>query len=277
MKRNLRLLVFLWTAVSLLFLLPGGAALAEDIRVYDQAALFSEDEAALLESRLAGVSEDIKMELVVVTTEDAEGKSAMEYADDFYDQNGFGTGNDYSGALFLIDMDNREIYISTAGKMIDILSDARIETLLDDAFDGVSNQRYADAAESFIDGVVGYVDRGVEPGQYRYDTETGEVTPYRSLSPLKILVAVAGSFVVALICCIEVVWRYQMRTPAYTYPFREKSHVTLSRREDQFLNQTVTRRHIPPPSSGSGGGRSGGSSVHTSSSGRSHGGGGRSF
>ena len=68
--------------------------------------------------------------------------------------------------------------------------------------------------------------------------------------------------------------RYKMKTGTYTYPFREKGKIQLIRRDDIFVNQTVTRRRIErdPPSGG--GGRS---SVHTSGSGRSHGGGGRSL
>lgn len=48
---------------------------------------------------------------ISVTTDDALGKISMEYADDFFGNGGFGVGNDYDGILFLIDTDNREVYI----------------------------------------------------------------------------------------------------------------------------------------------------------------------
>ncbi|MBP5793935.1 MAG: TPM domain-containing protein, partial [Spirochaetaceae bacterium] len=66
-------------------------------------------------------------EAVIVTTSDAQGKSAEAYADDFYDENDFGTGSGKDGVLFLIDMDNRKIHVSTSGSMIDYLEDWRIE------------------------------------------------------------------------------------------------------------------------------------------------------
>ena len=54
--------------------------------------------------------------------------------DDFYDEHDFGIGSRRSGALLLIDMDNREAYISTKGYAITLYSDARIEAMLDDTF-----------------------------------------------------------------------------------------------------------------------------------------------
>lgn len=40
---------------------------------------------------------------------------SMKFADDFYDYNDFGIGSDYTGVLFLIDMSNRYIWISSTG------------------------------------------------------------------------------------------------------------------------------------------------------------------
>ncbi|MBP5329293.1 MAG: TPM domain-containing protein, partial [Spirochaetaceae bacterium] len=101
-------------------------------RVFDQANLFSESQTATLEENLAEFLDRYNMEAVIVTTSDTHGKSAEAYADDFYDENGFGTGSGKDGVLFLIDMDNRKIHVSTSGSMIDYLEDWRIEKIYDD-------------------------------------------------------------------------------------------------------------------------------------------------
>ncbi|MDW7659731.1 MAG: TPM domain-containing protein, partial [Bacillota bacterium] len=119
--------------VLLLFVQP---VHAEKELVVDQADVFSGSEIVQLaeEARLLG--ESYGMDIVIVTTQDARGKTAREYADDFFDEQGYGIGDDYSGILFLIDYDNREAYVSTSGLAIRYLTDQRIESVLDAVIDG---------------------------------------------------------------------------------------------------------------------------------------------
>ena len=79
--------------------------------VYDMADLFTDEEEKQLSEQAQVLSDTMKMEAVIVTTEENSG-SAQVFADGFYMEGGFGTGSDHSGILFLIDMDNRELYIS---------------------------------------------------------------------------------------------------------------------------------------------------------------------
>lgn len=258
-----------------------GTVSASETRVYDDAGLFSAGQKAQLEQGISAMRSELNMDFVVVTTNDAGGKTATEYADDYYDNNGFGVGNDYSGVLFLIDMDNREAAISTTGRAINYLTDGRIENILDDAYEGLAEGDYAAAAKSFLAGAEKYIRAGVPNGQYQYDTETGKVTRYRSLEIGEIIFAAVASLLAAFLCCLFVWRKYRAKGKKNAYPFREKSRLTLLRNEDVFLNKSVSSMVIST-SSGSGGSRSGGgsygrSSTHRSSSGRSHGGGSRKF
>ena len=88
---------------------------AEGTRVFDEAGLFSAEEVQELETRIDEVRDSQDADLAVLTVEDAQGESAESYADDFYDSHGLGVGDDASGILLSIDMDNREIYVSTTG------------------------------------------------------------------------------------------------------------------------------------------------------------------
>ena len=65
--------------------------------VYDQGNLFSYSEADEISEKIESLTDSCDMTFAVVTTLDAEGKSAQEYADDFYDEHGLGVGDDYSG------------------------------------------------------------------------------------------------------------------------------------------------------------------------------------
>ncbi|WP_050699301.1 TPM domain-containing protein [Anaeromassilibacillus senegalensis] len=129
----------------------GLTAFAEEKRVYDQAKLFSTDSAMRLDARASTLTDKLEVDFIIVTTDDARGKTPQAYADDFYDDNGFGVGGDKSGVLFLIDMDNREVYISTSGKAIAYLTDTVIDGLLDDSIGYLKQQDYSGAASHFLD------------------------------------------------------------------------------------------------------------------------------
>lgn len=144
--------------VFLLALLPGVLAAGADTqqRVFDFAALLTESEAAALEEEIAALSGELGVDLAVATTDDNP-QSAQEYADDFYDAHGFGVGGDGTGALLLIDMENREYYISTKGQMISRLTDSRIDNILDEMEPDMKAGDYSQAIAIFLDQVRGYV------------------------------------------------------------------------------------------------------------------------
>ena len=119
---------------------------AEGTRVFDEAGLFSAEEVQELETRIDEVRDSQDADLAVLTVEDAQGESAESYADDFYDSHGLGVGDDASGILLSIDMDNREIYVSTTGYAMKVLTDARVEKVLDAAYDSVADGNYAEGA-----------------------------------------------------------------------------------------------------------------------------------
>ena len=255
------------------------AAQAEDDDpcVYDDAGLLTDDERDVLEQKAAGVEEQTGWNIYAVTTDDAEGKSAMAYADDFFDTH---SPEQEDGVVLLIDMDNREIWISTCGEAIRYLTDARIDRLLDGAYEDVSNGYYADGMEAMLDGVGVYYDSGIPSGQYNYDEDTGAVSAYRSITPLEFLVVTALAIGSGAVMYLVVAGKYRLRFNTYQYAYRENSDVHLRVREDRFVNQMTTHRRIQTQSSsgGSSGSHSSGrSSTHHSSSGRSHGGGGRKF
>lgn len=63
-------------------------------------------------------------------------------------------------------MDNREIYVSTTGYAMKVLTDARVEKVLDAAYDSVADGNYAEGALGAIDSIENYLEMGVPAGQY---------------------------------------------------------------------------------------------------------------
>ena len=263
-------------------------------RVFDQAGLFSETEIIQLEEKIAQCRKSTKMDVVIVSAYADGERSAEEYADDYYDYGGFGVGKKASGVLLLYYMDGPgqpggECYISTAGTMINMLTDERIESILDDVYGDLGNRDFAGATEHFLEDVKAYVKEGVESGQYTYDRDTGEIVRYHSIRLYEVAIAMVIAGILAGSVCLDIKKRYAMKQSSREVSnslqaYRADCAFCFSVAGDKMINKYV--RSIPIPrntSSGSGGrGHSGSSSagrstIHTSSGGRSHGGGGRRF
>jgi len=265
----------------------GMIVFAQEQRVFDQADLFSEEEEQALEDQIAEIKSRARLDLVVVTTEDAQGKASRSYADDFYDTGGFGIGKNYDGMLFLIDMDNREIYISTAGAMQRFLTDSRIESMLDHAYDYVQRGDYAGAATQAMEDAESWYHKGIPGGQYLYDEETGEISRYHSIRWYELLFALGVAGFCGWGACIKVRREYAMKrehqqAAGYHLAYRANARFAFRNQGDRLADSFVTQQVIPRTRVSSGGhsGRSTGSgrsTVHRSGSGRSHGGGGRRF
>lgn len=244
---------------------------AADIqRVYDQADLLSDIEIAQLEEQIQALRNELTLDIVIVTTSDSGGKSTRAYADDFYDYNGFGTGSEYDGILLLIDMDNRETYISTTGAAIDYFTDSRIDSMLDGIVPHISNKEYAKAGMVFLDNVKRYVHLGIPKGQYREDESARAPNFNKSLARTPVYLLIACTLAGITVGIMIYNNRGRVQTNRTTY--LDKNSMKLVNSHDLHVNTHISKVKINT-SSGSGGK----SSTHRSSSGRSHGGGGRGF
>ncbi len=247
---------------------------ADGRNVYDDAGLLTQSEQKAVEEQILALKEASGWNIFAVTTSDTGGKSTMAFADDFFDEH---SPEQEDGVAVVIDMDNRQIYISTCGIAIRYLTDERIERILDDAYEEITDGEYKACLSVMLDGVERYYEDGIPNGQYNYDTETGKVSRYRSITFVEFLIALALGILCSVIVWLSVVGKYRLKSPTFHYDFRGNGHLDLRVREDRFINQTLTHRRIPRETSGGGHSSAGRSSTHTSSSGRSHGGGGRSF
>ena len=98
-----RWLIVTW--LVLLVLLVSGQVYAAGNLVVDQAELFTDGEEAELAASAATLGSQYQMDIVLVTTNDTGGLSARDYADDYFDYNGYGIGSERNGILFLMDFD----------------------------------------------------------------------------------------------------------------------------------------------------------------------------
>lgn len=243
---------------------------AEGQYVYDQANLL--DHTANLKREITDLRNQLKIDIVIVTTNNTRGKSARSYADDFYDEHDFGYDKPRGdGVLFLIDMDNREAYISTCGSAIYYFTDRRIDQALDAIVNALKRQDYDGACEEFLQ----YTKQYMQQDPYKapsYGERLTKILQRYWFFILLLSVVIAG----ITVGCMA----YRQRNgkvAANAYLSADKG-MRMTKRVDDLISDVTTSRKIPEDDDhSSGGSRSGGSSVHSSSSGTTHGGGGRSF
>lgn len=249
---------------------------AQKGNVYDEADLLTDEEMDALDEKIGALMETTGWNIYAVTTDDAGGKSAAAYADDFFDSH---STEQEDGVAALIDMDNREIYLSACGEAIRYLTDERLDYILDEAYGEITEGYYADCLGAMIDGAAEYYERGIPENQYNYDEETGEISVYHSITLWEALIAAVIAVGVFGVVFGGIVGKYRLKFGNYEYDFRQFSSMDLKDSSDMLVNTAVTHRKIPQ-NNGDGGSshsNSGRSTTHHSSSGRSHGGSGRKF
>ena len=224
--------------------------LSGNAQVTDQAGLLTSSEAEEVEEMIEELEDKTGWDVMALTTDDAEGMSATYYAEKWFDD--YTTCDD--GIICFIDMDNREIVLRTFGEAIEDITDSRRDKILDSAYEKVSAEEYAEAFEVMIQKTSKYA--------------------YRQITMVEVLIALAAALVAGGIAVGGIIGSYRLKFGGYKYPIEKNGSVKLNKKEDAFVNQFVTHRHIPK-SDGNGGG--GGTTTHVGAGGRTSGGGSRKF
>lgn len=275
MKKKLFPVVF----ALLLLVLPVLPAFAESnvLRLLDEDDLLTDNEETDLMEKLDEISERQQVDIVVAVVHTLDGSTPMEYADDYYDYNGYGFGPEKDGILFLISMEERDWYISTTGFGITAVTDAGREYMSEQFLEDLSEGEYAAAFTTFAELCDDFITqaRTGEP----YDVDNLPEEPFWFAGNLVIALAIA--FLISLIATGIMKGKLKsVRSQPAADSYLKKGSMKLTKEDELFLYKSVDRRERPKENnSGStkASTSSGGSKTHTSSSGRTHGGGGGKF
>ncbi|MBQ2765518.1 MAG: TPM domain-containing protein [Clostridia bacterium] len=263
--------------------------------VVDDADLLTDWEETALNDTLSLLSDSRQIEIAVVTVNSTSGKSAMDYADDFYDYNGYGWGDNDDGVLLLVDMGNREYWITTHGLGQTYLGDYALYMIEEAFLDMLSYGNYYGAFSAFANACDEYIGYAISGEAYDdgYYNDYGElVTSYvddyyydDSSDEPDIIGTVGISLVVGFFISLAIVlgMKKGMTTVHSVHnaaSYMVDGSLSLRAQGDRYLYSNTVR--TPRNTNNSSGTRSGssyrgGSSSHRSSSGRSHGGRGGRF
>lgn len=249
-------------------------------RVFDYAEVLSDEEENLLREQIKESELMTQSDIVIVTLnqslveyaasyEDKIGpvpidKCVMVFADNFYEEHGFGYNKPNGDGVLLLDNWYRESdgyvysWMCTTGKVEDAYSSAMIDEVLDESLYYVEDSPYK-AYSVFIDEFVSDMTAG----------SFGESK--RAAAGMATKVGFMGGILAAVIFLVYNWSGRKGRKTVNNHTYVSGGQPVLKNKVDQFINKTVTKTKIESSSSSGGGG---GGGHHRSSSGGSHGGGG---
>ena len=239
--------------------------------VVDNADLLTQTEENELSKKLQDISDELQFDVVVVTTNSTGSKTATEYADDYFDYNGYGRGSNNDGALFLVDMGDRKWAISTSGYGIEAIVDSALDDMEEEIVPYLKSGDYDGAFNEFADLTYDIVN-DAKNGK-SYSNSTTSTTKNHKYIGTNLIVAFSIGAGISLI--IILVYRSKLKPVKCQKEAKEyivPGSFNLRRSDDVFLYFNITKVPIPKNNDSDDSG-----SFHSSSSGSSHGGSSGSF
>jgi uncharacterized protein len=290
--------------LSFLFLLPIGTVLsfaenADSSHAYivDQAGVLSDTEQKEINTKLQEFRDANQFDLVIVTTTGLDPDDRQTYADDFYDYNGYGYGDNRDGILFLVNVNDDGSYesgnswISTCGSGISLFPYSTIQEMGQVLTPYLIAGNYTTAFQQFVtlskaqynsgsygdgweddDWADNWDDSWNQNDSWNEDQSFSAGSSGWDAKVIVIaalVVGVMGTVVVVLILKRQLISVRPARD-ASRYVVDNSLHLRSS--HDIFLYSHVTQTRRPQQDDDSGPG--GGGGIHMSSSGSNHGGGG---
>ena len=137
--------------VCVLFVMSLSVCASEFLPLFDEPDVMTDAEETALVTKLEGIAAQYQMEVVVAAFETIDGASPMEYADDYYDYNGYGCGENRDGLVLIVVMDTSDWWISTRGTAITAFTDAGIDYIGEQITPYMSAGDFAGAFDAFAD------------------------------------------------------------------------------------------------------------------------------
>ena len=241
----------------------------------DSAEVLTTDELETLKSKLAQISDENNIDVGVVTVEYLDGKTAQEFANNLFEQNKFGKGENRDGILLLVATEDREWAMSTHGSAKEAFNEEGLDYLSEEFLPYLSDDDFYSAFENFADNVQELGTMYIAGDPYgeeeyvddeNYPVDENIVEEEKGINnevwiPLSIVMGCAISLIIMMM--------YKSQLKSVKSESRADDYLIdmkLVKSQDIFLYRTVTRT-MRPKNTDTGGSSSGGGSSYGGSSG----------
>ncbi len=242
-------------------------------RVVDLAGVIDAERLKSLNALADEVSETYRCDVAVAFVPSLEGRYVVDYADDFYDYNGYGYGANDDGILLLVSVGDREFAETTYGYGKTAFTDYGMSRYLEPRFTPFLGENdWAGGAEQFIKDAGVLLKQAREGNPYDYVVTQRAPRTFKDTAPLAAVISAVIGFFSGGIPTGAMKRKMKSVEKKYGAANYARGGLNLRSRDDRFLYSNVSRTPIPRETEHRSSGGGGGSSIHFSSSGRSHGG-----
>lgn len=244
--------VFFAVVIAVVFMVcasysaPVKAAAAENSQknyVTDDAGILSDSEENRLEKSCASVSKKCKTDIVILTLKTGlDGSRLDSYVRDFISEGGYGYDSSSSVPdviVYVVDMNSRAVRVVTSGRAQTDISQSNLQGIVDKTKKRLTDGKYYKACDRYIELTRKELDKSISYRLFLY-------------FPIKLAIAAAVAVISVLVMMRNA--KSKMTVNGNTYA---KDGARIHRREDRFINTTVTTRKIQTSSGSKGGGGGG--------------------
>lgn len=260
--------LYIMLAVVFLFMSAAVPVYADALypRLTDEADVLTDSEEAEILEKLDKISSDKQVDIVICTVPSVGEYSAMDYADNLFEDRFYGMGDDRSCILLMVSVAPSDWHITTAGYGITAVTDVGIDYIGEQITPMMSDGNFADAFLEYASLCERFIDMARSGNPFDADDLPREPFPFvRNFMICLVIGAIAAWIMTGKKKAQLITVRKQTAAKNYT---RDGS-LKINESKDFFLYKTVTKRE-KSNSSGS-------SSTHATRSGTTVGGGGGKF
>ncbi|MDD5805428.1 TPM domain-containing protein [Blautia sp. HCP3S3_H10_1] len=209
--------------------------------VLDEADLLSSDEESQLLDKLESVSADYDFDVAVATVQSINGMEMNKFTDVFFDENGYGTGDNHDGILFMVSIGDRQWHITTHGYGMTVFNQDGLDYLKEQVEPLLKDEDFYGAFDTYADQCQLFLEQAAtgEP----FDAST---LPREPFSPIWIPISLGIGLLLAFLCTMGM--RAQLksvRAKDSAVDYVRQGSLDVTRSNDIFLYHTVTRTAKP--------------------------------
>ena len=251
--------------------------------VNDNAGFLTQEEVTELTQTIDNIRNVYDIDVAIVTETEMSGSDAESTADDMYDYEGYGAGDNADGIMLYVSEEPRSYHMTTHGSGITYFTDSKLIYLEDSFLPYLKNDDYYSAFDEFAlkcDEILYEAHNDTSDGNgsesvgYPYDLSEGGAKDEMSVShipPYAVGVVLILPLLIAFIATrIKLSKMNTAVSQNYAANYMKPNSMKLTNSNDLFLYSTVTQTAKPQPHDDD-------SSTHVSSSGETHGGRGGSY
>lgn len=238
--------------LALVLLMMAAPAFGATQLVYDNAGLLSQEDRAALETQAQAIGDEYGIDVAIVTIPSMDGTSdAYECAKHYYALYGIGQGDEQSGILLLLSMQNRDYALIAHGEANNVLTDYGNEQMASSFLNYFGEDDWMGGFSDYLATASDYCHA------YFVEGEAVDISATHSIGRFFIFAAIigaplAGAFTVAAL--VQQMKTARKQTHAEFYVDREDGHdgLTLTDQSDDFIYTQTIVTHRPKPQNNGG-------------------------